>query len=157
MSRTPYPYPLKTIHHLHKPLVFTFHLQRMNDFYYRKLDVYHQSLHLVKNIYNISSFFPDREKLALTNQIQRAAISIPSNIAEGMGRFSLKERIHFIEIANGSLMEVMCQLEIANQIGYINFEQIQEQERLISEIAKMLIGLRKTFEEKNNRTINNNL
>ena len=74
-----------------------------------------------------------------------------------MGRFSLKERIHFIEIANGSLMEVMCQLEIANQIGYINFEQMQEQECLISEIAKMLIGLRKTFEEKNNRTINNNL
>lgn len=74
-----------------------------------------------------------------------------------MGRFSLKERIHFIEIANGSLMEVMCQLEIASQIGYINLEQMQEQERLISEIAKMLLGLRKTFEEKNNRIINNNL
>ena len=96
------------------------------------------------------------ERNALLNQIQRAAISIPSNIAEGMGRFSLKERIHFLEIANGSLMEVMCQLEIANQLGYISLEQMHEQELLVSEIAKMLFGLRKSLEEKNNRIFSNN-
>ena len=73
-----------------------------------------------------------------------------------MGRFSLKERIHFLEIANGSLMEVMCQLEIANQLGYISLEQMHEQELLVSEIAKMLFGLRKSLEEKNNRIISNN-
>ncbi len=128
----------------------------MNDFYYRKLDVYHQSIKLVKNIYQLLSLFPAMERNALLNQIQRAAISIPSNIAEGMGRFSLKERIHFLEIANGSLMEVMCQLEIANQLGYISLEQMHEQELLVSEIAKMLFGLRKSLEEKNNRIISNN-
>lgn len=77
----------------------------MKDFYYRKLKVYHQSKRLVTNIYSLTKTFPLQEQYGLTNQIQRAAISIPSNIAEGMGRFSLKERIHFLEIAHGSLME----------------------------------------------------
>ena len=90
------------------------------------------------------------EQYGLSNQIQRAAISIPSNIAEGMGRFSLKERIHFLEIAYGSLMEVMCQLEIAEQLNYITSDNLTEQECLVTEIASMLIGLRKTIEEKNN-------
>ena len=84
----------------------------------------------------------------MSNQIQRAVISVPSNIAEGMGRFSMKERIHFIEIAFGSLTEVMCQLEIAETLHYITFEQLQEQEKKIKEIARMLIGLKTNFEDK---------
>ena len=122
----------------------------MKDFYYRKLKVYHQSKRLVTNIYSLTKSFPLQEQYGLSNQIQRAAISIPSNIAEGMGRFSLKERIHFLEIAHGLLMEVMCQLEIAEQLNYITSENLIEQEDLVDEIAKMLIGLRKTIEEKNN-------
>ncbi|MBQ1587923.1 MAG: four helix bundle protein [Prevotella sp.] len=122
----------------------------MKDFYYRKLKVYHQSKQLVTNIYSLTRRFPLHEQYGLSNQIQRAAISIPSNIAEGMGRFSLKERIHFLEIAYGSLMEVMCQLEIAEQLNYITSDNLTEQENLVSEIASMLIGLRKTIEEKNN-------
>ena len=120
----------------------------MNDFYYRKLKVYHQSKQLVTNIYSLTKSFPLQEQYGLSNQIQRAAISIPSNIAEGMGRFSFKERIHFLEIAYGSLMEVMCQLEIAEQLTYITSDNLTEQENLVSEIASMLIGLRKTIEEK---------
>ena len=81
-------------------------------------------------------------------QIQRAVVSIPSNIAEGMGRFSNKERVHFLEIANGSLMEVMCQLELSLLLGYISQQQFDEQELFISETTKMLVGLRKTFEDK---------
>ncbi|MBQ4210382.1 MAG: four helix bundle protein [Prevotella sp.] len=122
----------------------------MKDFYYRKLKVYHQSKQLVTNIYSLTRRFPLHEQYGLSNQIQRAAISIPSNIAEGMGRFSLKERIHFLEIAYGSLMEVMCQLEIAEQLNYITSDNLTEQENLVFEIASMLIGLRKTIEEKNN-------
>ncbi|MBQ2168956.1 MAG: four helix bundle protein [Prevotella sp.] len=122
----------------------------MKDFYYRKLKVYHQSKQLVTNIYSLTRRFPLHEQYGLSNQIQRAAISIPSNIAEGMGRFSLKERIHFLEIAYGSLMEVMCQLEIAEQLNYITSDNLTEQECLVTEIASMLIGLRKTIEEKNN-------
>ena len=122
----------------------------MDDFYYRKLKVYHQSVRLVKEIYILTDQFPQQERNGLINQIQRAAISIPSNIAEGMGRFSIKERMHFIEIAYGSLMEVMCQLEIAESLNYINNDQFKTQESLVSEISKMLIGLRKNLESKSN-------
>ena len=120
----------------------------MNDFYYRKLNVYHKSMELVTNIYRLSRSFPEDEKFGLSNQIQRAVISVPSNIAEGMGRFSNKERIHFLEIANGSLMEVMCQLEAAKLLGYISQLQFDEQELFISETTRMLVGLRKNFEDK---------
>ena len=122
----------------------------MNDFYYRKLKVYQQAMQLVAEIYRLTSLFPTHEKNGLVNQIQRAAISVPSNIAEGMGRFSIKERIHFLEIANGSLMEIMCQLEVALLLGYISQDQFDKQELSISETVKMLIGLRKTLEDKLN-------
>ncbi len=120
----------------------------MNDFYYRNLNVYQKSMELVANVYRLSKYFPDEEKFGLSNQIQRAVISVPSNIAEGMGRFSNKERVHFLEIANGSLMEVMCQLEAALLLGYISQEQFDKQELFISETTKMLVGLRKNFEDK---------
>jgi len=120
----------------------------MNDFYFRKLKVYQQAMDLVASIYRLSSIFPPQERNGLTNQLRRAAISVPSNIAEGMGRFSKKERIHFLEIANGSLMEVMCQLEIALKLEYILQEQFEEQEHLISATTKMLLGLRNTLINK---------
>ena len=120
----------------------------MNDFYYRKLTVYHKALDLVKTVYLLTESFPSSERHGLSNQIQRAAISVPSNIAEGMGRFSNKERVHFLEIANGSLMEVMCQLEVSLLLGYISQQQFDEQELLISDMTKMLVGLRKTFDNK---------
>ncbi|MCR5679229.1 MAG: four helix bundle protein [Prevotella sp.] len=118
-----------------------------DDFYYRKLMVYHKSVQLVANIYQLSRQFPQEEHYGLTNQIQRAATSVPSNIAEGMGRFSNKERVHFLEIANGSLMEVMCQLEVATLLGYINQQQFDEQEIFVNETIKMLVGLRNHFEQ----------
>jgi four helix bundle protein len=121
----------------------------MEDFYYRKLLVYQHSMMLLTGIYNLTKRFPNKELHGLTNQIQRAAVSIPSNIAEGMGRFSIKERIRFIDISNGSLMEVMCQLEIAHQLGYISSDDFKAQETKIATIAKMILGLRKNLEEKN--------
>ena len=72
------------------------------------------------------------------------SISIPSNIAEGMGRMSTKEQVHFLEIAFGSLNEVMCQLEIAYELGFINSEQLSQADERISVIAQMLSGLRST-------------
>ena len=120
----------------------------MDDFYYRKLKVYHQSQQLVKDVYLLMDRFPVKERTALSNQLQRAVISIPSNIAEGMGRFSIKERIHFLEISYGSLSEVMCQLEIAESLNYISPELLKEQEMNIKEIARMLIGLRNSLNEK---------
>ena len=120
----------------------------MEDFYYRKLLVYQQSMLLLADVYNLTKKFPPQESYGLTNQIQRAAVSIPSNIAEGMGRFSIKERIHFLEVSNGSLMEVMCQFEIAHLLGYITATEMETQEKRIATIAKMIIGMRNNLKEK---------
>ena len=120
----------------------------MDDFYYRKLNVYHKAKQLVVDVYNLIKTFPKDEMFSLNNQLQRAVISIPSNIAEGMGRFSIKERIHFIEIAFGSLTETMCQLEIAESLQYMIHEQLSIFDTEIKEIARMLIGLRTNLLEK---------
>ena len=126
----------------------------MQDFFYRKLKVYQDAMVLLEDVYQLTKKFPSTELHGLTNQIQRAAVSIPSNIAEGMGRFSIKDRIRFIDISNGSLMEVMCQLEIAHRLGYISDEELQIQDTKIATIAKMVLGLRKNLEEKiNNNTV----
>ena len=122
----------------------------MEDFFYRKLLVYQHAMMLLEDVYQLTKKFPSSELHGLTNQIQRAAVSIPSNIAEGMGRFSIKDRIRFIDISNGSLMEVMCQLEIAHKLGYISDEELQMQDTKIATIAKMVLGLRKNLEEKIN-------
>lgn len=124
----------------------------MQDFYYRKLLVYQHAMMLLEDVYHLTKQFPSSELHGLTNQIQRAAVSIPSNIAEGVGRFSIKDRIRFIDISNGSLMEVMCQLEIAQRLGYILEDDFKKQEINIATIAKMILGLRKNLEVK----LNNN-
>ena len=120
----------------------------MDDFYYRKLNVYHKAKQLVVDVYDLIKTFPKDEMYSLNNQLQRAVISIPSNIAEGIGRSSIKERIHFIEIAFGSLTETMCQLEIAESLQYMNHEQLSIFDTEIKEIARMLIGLRTNLLEK---------
>lgn len=122
----------------------------MQDFYYRKLLVYQHAMMLLEDVYHLTKKFPSSELHGLTNQIQRAAVSIPSNIAEGMGRFSIKDRIRFIDISNGSVMEVMCQLEIAQRLGYISEDDLNKQEINIATLAKMILGLRKNLEEKLN-------
>ncbi len=118
------------------------------EYQFERLNAWQESRKLVVAVYRLLKKFPEDERFALCNQLRRAVISIPSNIAEGMGRFSVKERIHFIDVSNGSLMEVMCQLEIANKLGYISTEVLQEQEAKVATIAKMIIGLRNNLEEK---------
>ena len=127
----------------------------MNDFFYRKLIVYQQALLLVKNVYSLINNFPANERNALSDQLRRAVISIPSNIAEGMGRNSIKERIHFLEIANGSLSETMCQLEIAHLLAYISDEELKNCENNLINISRLLVGLKKSLEEKQNQHNNN--
>ena len=115
-------------------------------FSFRKLDVYKNSRQLVKDVYDVLYTFPKEEKYALCDQLRRAVISVPSNIAEGMGRKSKKEKIHFLEIAFGSLMETFCQLELAKDLGYISEMQLSEFEIAVESISKMLSGLSKSIE-----------
>ena len=114
-----------------------------DEFFYRKLNVYQKAMDLVAEIYKLLRTFPSEERYALCDQIRRASVSVPSNIAEGMSRFSDKEKVHFLEICNGSLMETMCQIEIAERLGYLSQEDYQCLEKHISEIAYMLSSLRK--------------
>jgi len=122
----------------------------MDDFFYRKLNVYQQALLQVKNVYALARKFPPYEQNVLTDQIRRAIISVPSNIAEGMGRNSVKERIHFLEIAKGSLTETMCQLEIAHSLSYISDEELKASEANMTDISRLLSGLKKSLEDKIN-------
>ena len=92
--------------------------------------------------------FPKEEQYALCDQLRRAAVSIPSNIAEGMGRSSIKEQVHFLEIAYGSLNETMCQIEIARNLGYITDLQLNPIEEQVRILGKLLSGLRKSKIQK---------
>lgn len=124
----------------------------MDCYNYRKMYVYQNAIELVKSIYQLLSLFPTKEQYNLCDQLRRASVSIPSNIAEGMSRFSYKEKLHFIEISYGSLMEVMCQLEISKELNYISQEQLKNLEEKITVIAKQLSMLRKALTPKPNES-----
>lgn len=117
----------------------------MEKFYFRKLDVYQNAKRLVVDIYGLLDKFPSDEKYALCSQIKRATTSIPINIAEGFGRFSSKEKVHFIEIAYGSLTETLCELELAVALGYINEKEYDIMEEQIIIVAKQLSKLRSSI------------
>ena len=112
------------------------------EFNFRKLNVYYQSLDLVEYVYEKVGLFPKEEKYALSDQLRRSVVSVPSNIAEGVGRATDKEKAHFISMAYSSLMEVLCQMEIACRVNYISEDEFRTVEERIETVAKMLSGLR---------------
>lgn len=109
---------------------------------YKNLDVYKEAKILVMMVYKLLKQFPKEEQYALCDQLRRAVISIPSNVAEGSGRTSMKDQAHFIEIAFGSLMEVDCQMDIAHDLGYITQNELDTICLQISRIAAMLSVMR---------------
>jgi four helix bundle protein len=114
-------------------------------FSFENLRVYQMARQLVKDVYLLQNQFPKEERYALGDQVRRAATSITANIAEGSGRQSPKEKVYFIEIAFGSMTEVFCELETANDLGYIQTEQLEALRPQFTEVAKMLSGLRKSL------------
>jgi four helix bundle protein len=111
-------------------------------FVFHKLKVWHLAKDLVKDIYKVTQNFPAEEKFGLVSQINRAAISIVSNLAEGSGRISRKDQAHFTQLAYGSLMEVACQLEITCDLGFIKEEELLALHRTIKNVAEKLSALR---------------
>lgn len=111
----------------------------MNSF--RNLNAYIKAKELVSIVYELIKKFPKEEQYALCDQLRRAVISIPSNIAEGSGRLTTKDQSHFYSIAYGSLMEILAQLDVACDLGYITKEEFQHLENLIDIDAKLLTGL----------------
>jgi len=112
---------------------------------FEKLEVWQDARLFVKEIYIITKLYPNEERFNLCSQIQRASISIVSNIAEGLSRNSDKEKIRFIEIAYGSLMEVYCQLQISADLSYISTEQLDLLRLSIDKIANKLNALNRSI------------
>ena len=110
---------------------------------YRDLEVWKLSIDFVKKVYQVTHYFPDSEKFGLINQIRRAAVSIPSNIAEGQGRNSTKEFKQFLAIGLGSLAELETQLIIAKEIEYLTQNGLDALLSPLDRIRKMIKGLSK--------------
>ncbi len=117
------------------------------EFQFEKLAVWQQAKDMVKMVYRLVAKFPNEERYALCDQLRRAIVSVPSNIAEGSGRTHKNDKIHFLEIAYGSLMEVYCQLLVAVELGYITEDDIKPLRPLFYTEAKMLSGLRNSIEK----------
>ena len=108
---------------------------------YRNLVVWQKAMELAKKVYLVTRNFPEEEIYALTSQVRRSAVSVPSNIAEGKGRGTGKEFIQFLRIALGSLYELQTQLELSMRIGYITTAQLNPIDSLALEVEKMLNSL----------------
>ena len=104
--------------------------------------VWQKAMGMVENIYTLTQSLPKEELFSLINQIRRAAISVPSNIAEGYGRQSKKEYQQFLSIANGSVCEIETQLLLCVRIGYLTEENTKDTFQLLSEIGKMIIAIK---------------
>ena len=109
--------------------------------FYKNLKVYQITKVIVKNVYQLMKKFPSEERYALCDQLRRAAISVPSNIVEGLSRTSDKEKHNFLNIAYGSLMETMCQLDISADLGYITNEELKHVEDESVELICMMKGM----------------
>jgi four helix bundle protein len=108
---------------------------------FRELVVWQKALDLVKEIYRVTQEFPKEEIFGLTSQLRRAAVSVPSNIAEGQGRLTEKEFRQFLGNARGSLAEVETQIIIANDLDFINDQDFKNLSAMITEVGRVLNGL----------------
>jgi len=111
---------------------------------HKELLVWQKAMQLVVDVYNLIRLLPKEETYGLSDQMRRAAISIPSNIAEGNARSSLKDMVHFLYIAQGSRAELETQLELCELIGYISKERLEPVLMQTQEIGRMLSGLIKS-------------
>ncbi len=112
---------------------------------FQKLEVWKVSMELTTEIYNYTKNFPDNEIYGITSQMRRCSISIPSNIAEGSGRKTNKEFVHFLSIANGSSYELQTQIIVSNNIGFINEEIKDSLTTKLFSVQKMIYTLIQKF------------
>ena len=120
---------------------------------FEKLEVWKESIKLVKSIYDLTKGFPESERFGLINQLRRASVSIASNLAEGTSRSTNKDKAHFTTMAYSSLMEVLNQLIISKELDYISNKNIEEFREHISKVSNMLNALRNSqiTDSTNNR------
>jgi four helix bundle protein len=115
---------------------------------YRDLLVWQKNIELCLKIYETCQSFPSSEKYGLMDQMKRAAISIPSNIAEGQGRQSVREFRHFLSIANGSLAELDTQRIIAEKLTFVSADKNADLDQRITEVRKMLYSFSASLDKQ---------
>jgi four helix bundle protein len=115
---------------------------------YRQLIAWQKSMELVKGVYHATKEFPKEEIYSLTNQLRRAAVSVPSNIAEGQGRDSTKEFLHHLSIAYGSLMELETQILIAAGLDYLMEAEKNLFLEKTAELGRLINGLTRSLKRK---------
>jgi four helix bundle protein len=113
---------------------------------HKNLTVWQKAIELVSRIYEITSGFPKKEDFGLTAQLRRAAVSVPSNIAEGLTRKSNKDKLHFLNMAQSSLSEIDTQLEIAIRLGYLEQDNFESAEKDLMAVQMLLSGLSRSIE-----------
>ena len=112
---------------------------------FKELEIWKRSRKFCSEIYQVTSRFPSDEKFGLTNQLKRAAVSVPSNIAEGSSRNSNKDFSRFLEIAIGSAYEIETQILIASDLGFITITESEKLVNELAEIVKMISRFRSTL------------
>jgi len=115
---------------------------------YRDLEVWQKAMELVTDIYKVTHTYPKEELYGLINQLRRASVSVPANIAEGWGRGTTKEYIQFLRIARGSLLELETLMTISHNLGYVNAQDPEPIFKKIQEINKMINDLIKGLKHK---------
>ena len=115
-----------------------------------ELKIWNKAIDLTVDVYKATASFPSDERFGLTSQSRRAAVSIPSNIAEGAGRNSMKEFNNFLGIANGSSYELQTQLVIANKLEMLDLETLNPLLNQIDELQKMMYGFQQMLDKKIN-------
>ena len=118
---------------------------------YKELVVWQKSMDLVIEVYDLITKLPSNEKYELSSQMRRAAVSIPSNIAEGHGRNSSQEFCHFLGIARGSACELETQLLVAKKVLYLSEDDVQKANSLIDEVIRMITAMIKKIQTEKGR------
>ena len=122
----------------------------MHKYSFEKLEIWDDIRELIKKIYKITNIFPDKERFGLSNQLQRAVISVSSNIAEGSSRTSYKDQAHYTQIAYGSLLEVISQLTAAYDLNYIEEKRYISIRENIDQLSPRIASLRNSQLRRHN-------
>jgi four helix bundle protein len=113
--------------------------------HYQELIVWQKAMDLVMEVYGLTEGFPEKERYGLTNQIRRAAVSIPSNIAEGQGRNTTREFLRYLSVARGSLQELETQVMIAHRLHYLPECEMADILKQTSQVSRLLRGLSRSL------------
>ncbi len=112
---------------------------------HKKLELWRNAIDLVAFLYEISKQFPREEEFGLKAQLRRAAVSVPSNISEGLTRRTIKDRLHFLNIAQGSLSEIDAQIEISRRLGFVTSDIESTANDRLSMVERLLSGLMRSI------------